>query len=136
MNWQTLQTNLAVEGYIASAELAMAVHIALNLERPILLEGEAGVGKTQIAKTLAAIHDTELIRLQCYEGLDAAAAIYEWNYQRQLLSIRASADTGTQLEDIETRIFSSAYLMERPLLRAIQQTKPPVLLIDEIDRAD
>lgn len=136
MNWQTLQTNLAAVGYIASAELSMAVHIALNLERPILLEGEAGVGKTQIAKTLAAIHDTELIRLQCYEGLDAAAAIYEWNYQRQLLSIRASADTGTQLEDIETRIFSSAYLMERPLLRAIKQAKPPVLLIDEIDRAD
>ena len=136
MNWQTLQTNLAAVGYIASAELAMAVHIALNLERPILLEGDAGVGKTQIAKTLAAIHDTELIRLQCYEGLDAAAAIYEWNYQRQLLSIRASADTGTQLEDIETRIFSSAYLMERPLLRAIKQAKPPVLLIDEIDRAD
>ena len=136
MTWQTLQTNLAAEGYIASAELAMAVHIALNLERPILLEGDAGVGKTQIAKTLATIHSTELIRLQCYEGLDAAAAIYEWNYQRQLLSIRASADTGTQLEDIETRIFSSAYLMERPLLRAIQQTKPPVLLIDEIDRAD
>ena len=136
MTWQTLQTNLATEGYIASAELAMAVHIALNLERPILLEGDAGVGKTQIAKTLATIHSTELIRLQCYEGLDAAAAIYEWNYQRQLLSIRASADTGTQLEDIETRIFSSAYLMERPLLRAIQQTKPPVLLIDEIDRAD
>ena len=136
MTWQTLQTNLAAEGYIASAGLAMAVHIALNLERPILLEGDAGVGKTQIAKTLATIYDTELIRLQCYEGLDAAAAIYEWNYQRQLLSIRASADTGTQLEDIETRIFSSAYLMERPLLRAIQQTKSPVLLIDEIDRAD
>ena len=136
MTWQTLQTNLAAEGYIASAGLAMAVHIALNLERPILLEGDAGVGKTQIAKTLATIYDTELIRLQCYEGLDAAAAIYEWNYQRQLLSIRASADTSTQLEDIETRIFSSAYLMERPLLRAIQQTKPPVLLIDEIDRAD
>ena len=136
MTWQTLQTNLAAEGYIASAELAMAVHIALNLERPILLEGDAGVGKTQIAKTLAAVHSTELIRLQCYEGLDAAAAIYEWNYQRQLLSIRASADTGTQLEDIETRIFSPAYLMERPLLRAIKQAKPPVLLIDEIDRAD
>ena len=136
MSWQTLQTNLAAEDYIASDGLAMAIDIALNLERPILLEGDAGVGKTQIAKTLATIYDTELIRLQCYEGLDAAAAIYEWNYQRQLLSIRASADTGTQLEDIETRIFSSAYLMERPLLRAIQQTKPPVLLIDEIDRAD
>lgn len=136
MSWQTLQTNLAAEGYIASAGLAMAAHIALNLERPLLLEGDAGVGKTQIAKTLATIYNTELIRLQCYEGLDAAAAIYEWNYQRQLLSIRASVDTGTQLDDIETRIFSSAYLMERPLLRAIQQTKPPVLLIDEIDRAD
>lgn len=136
MSWQTLQTNLAAEGYIASAGLAMAAHIALNLERPLLLEGDAGVGKTQIAKTLATIYNTELIRLQCYEGLDAAAAIYEWNYQRQLLSIRASVDTGTQLDDIETRIFSSAYLMERPLLHAIQQTKPPVLLIDEIDRAD
>lgn len=92
MNWQNLQTKLAGEGYIASSELAMAMHIALELERPILLEGDAGVGKTQIAKTLADIHNTELIRLQCYEGLDASAAIYEWNYQRQLLSIRAMAD--------------------------------------------
>jgi MoxR-like ATPase len=140
MNWQNLQTKLAGKGYIASSELAMAIHIALELERPILLEGDAGVGKTQIAKTLADIHNTELIRLQCYEGLDASAAIYEWNYQRQLLSIRAMAertgDSGNAIDDIETRIFSADYLMERPLLRAIQQKKPPVLLIDEIDRAD
>jgi len=127
MNWQNLQTKLAGKGYIASSELAMAIHIALELERPILLEGDAGVGKTQIAKTLADIHNTELIRLQCYEGLDASAAIYEWNYQRQLLSIRAMAertgDSGNAIDDIETRIFSADYLMERPLLRAIQQKK-------------
>ena len=144
MNWQNLQTKLAGEGYIAPPELAMALHIALELKRPILLEGDAGVGKTQIAKTLADIYDTELIRLQCYEGLDASAAIYEWNYQRQLLSIRAMAERdgehdgnrGTVIDDIETRIFSTDYLLERPLLRAIRQEKPPVLLIDEIDRAD
>ena len=144
MNWQNLQAKLASKGYIASSELAMALHIALALERPILLEGDAGVGKTQIAKTLAEVHETELIRLQCYEGLDASAAIYEWNYQRQLLSIRAMAErTGTRddnditaIDDIETRIFSANYLMERPLLRAIRQEKPPVLLIDEVDRAD
>ena len=148
MNWQNLQTKLAGEGYIAPPELAMALHIALELERPILLEGDAGVGKTQIAKTLADIYDTELIRLQCYEGLDASAAIYEWNYQRQLLSIRAMAERdgeragerdgnrGAVIDDIETRIFSADYLLERPLLRAIRQEKPPVLLIDEIDRAD
>jgi MoxR-like ATPase len=140
MNWQNLQSKLAGEGYIAPPELAMALHIALELERPILLEGDAGVGKTQIAKTLAEIHKTELIRLQCYEGLDASAAIYEWNYQRQLLSIRAMAgrdgDGSAVIDDIESRIFSADYLLERPLLRAIRQEKPPVLLIDEIDRAD
>jgi MoxR-like ATPase len=114
----------------------MAIHIALQLERPILLEGDAGVGKTQVAKTLAEIENTELIRLQCYEGLDAAAAIYEWNYQRQLLSIRASADSGASPDAIESRIFSREFLLERPLLRAIQQERRPVLLIDEIDRAD
>ena len=140
MNWQNLQSKLAGEGYIAPPELAMALHIALELERPILLEGDAGVGKTQIAKTLAEIYKTELIRLQCYEGLDASAAIYEWNYQRQLLSIRAMAgrdgDGSAVIDDIESRIFSADYLLERPLLRAIRQEKPPVLLIDEIDRAD
>ena len=136
MTWTNLKQRLDQAGYVASDELAMAIHIALHLERPILLEGDAGVGKTQIAKTLAEIENTELIRLQCYEGLDASAAIYEWNYQRQLLSIRASADSGAVAGEIESRIFSREFLLERPLLRAIQQPIPPVLLIDEIDRAD
>ena len=136
MTWTDLKTQLGEGGYVASDELAMAIHIALQLERPILLEGDAGVGKTQVAKTLAEIESTELIRLQCYEGLDAAAAIYEWNYQRQLLSIRAAADSGASAEAMEARIFSREFLLERPLLRAIQQDRPPVLLIDEIDRAD
>ena len=136
MTWTDLKTRLDDAGYVASDELAMAINIALQLERPILLEGDAGVGKTQIAKTLAEIEGTELIRLQCYEGLDAAAAIYEWNYQRQLLSIRASAGSDAATGEIENRIFSREFLLERPLLRAIQQEHPPVLLIDEIDRSD
>ena len=136
MSWQELKNKLSEHAYISNNELAMALFIARKLERPILLEGEAGVGKTQVAKTLSEVYKTELIRLQCYEGLDSAASIYEWNYQRQLLSIRASVDTGSELNDIESRIFSRSYLMERPLLRAIQQQRAPVLLIDEIDRAD
>ena len=136
MTWKNLKSRLGHAGYVSSDELSMAIYIALQLERPILLEGDAGVGKTQVAKTIAEIEDTELIRLQCYEGLDAAAAIYEWNYQRQLLSIRASADSGVSPDEIENRIFSREFLLERPLLRAIQQERPPVLLIDEIDRAD
>jgi len=136
MTWTELKKRLGDAAYVASDELAMAIHIALQLERPLLLEGDAGVGKTQVAKTLAEVRDTELIRLQCYEGLDATAAIYEWNYQRQLLSIRASADSGLAASDIEARIFSREFLLERPLLRAIQQARPPVLLIDEIDRSD
>ena len=104
------------------------------LRRPLLLEGEAGVGKTEVAKALAAAHATELIRLQCYEGLDQSAALYEWNYQRQLLSIQAHR--GEDADAIEDQIFSEKYLLERPLLAAIRRDKPPVLLIDEIDRAD
>lgn len=127
---------MAAQGYVASDDLAMAVHLALALGRPLLLEGAAGVGKTEVARVLAAVQDTRLIRLQCYEGLDAAQAIYEWNYQRQLLSIRAAADQGTSAGDIEDRIFSEDFLLERPLLAAIRQDTPPVLLIDEIDRAD
>lgn len=134
MTWTDLNSQLSDAGYVASDQLAMALHLALHLERPLLLEGAAGVGKTRIAKTLAEIRNTSLIRLQCYEGLDAAAALYEWNYQRQLLSIRAAQDqTG---EETEERIFSEKYLLRRPLLEAILQDDPPVLLIDEIDRAD
>lgn len=136
MQWTTRQTAMAEQGYIASDDLAMAVHLALSLGRPLLLEGAAGVGKTEVAHVLATICDTQLIRLQCYEGLDAAQAIYEWNYQRQLLTIRAAAEDGETGRSVEQRIFSEEFLLERPLLKAIRQPKPPVLLIDEIDRAD
>lgn len=125
---------LGAAGYIADSELATAISLMQMLRRPLLLEGEAGVGKTEVAKALAAIHDTELIRLQCYEGLDQSAALYEWNYQRQLLSIQAHR--GDSADDIEEQIFSEKYLLERPLLAAIRRDKPPVLLIDEVDRAD
>jgi MoxR-like ATPase len=125
--------SLAASGYIADAELATAVALMQLLRRPLLLEGEAGVGKTEVAKALAAVHNTELIRLQCYEGLDQAQALYEWNYQRQLLAIEAHRGHADAIED---HIFSEKYLLERPLLAAIRRLKPPVLLIDEIDRAD
>ena len=106
------------------------------LKRPLLLEGEAGVGKTEVAKALAALHGAELIRLQCYEGLDQNAALYEWNYQRQLLAIKAREGVGEDAERIEEHIFSEKYLLERPLLAAIRREQSPVLLIDEVDRAD
>ncbi len=125
---------LAKAGYIADRELATAVALMEFLRRPLLLEGEAGVGKTEVARALAAVHRTNLIRLQCYEGLDQSAALYEWNYQRQLLAIQASH--GRAATDIEDQIFSEKYLLERPLLAAIRQKKAPVLLIDEVDRAD
>lgn len=136
MTWTNLQTAMAEQGYVADDSLAMAVHLALSLGRPLLLEGAAGVGKTDMARVLASVQDTQLIRLQCYEGLDAAQAIYEWNYQRQLLSIRAAAEDGETGKMVEDRIFSQEFLLERPLLKAIQQDVAPVLLIDEIDRAD
>ncbi|MFT7058605.1 MAG: MoxR-like ATPase [Pseudorhodobacter sp.] len=135
-HWTELQTALGGTGYIASDDLAMALHIAISLGRPLLLEGAAGVGKTDIARSLAELKGCELIRLQCYEGLDASQAIYEWNYQRQLLSIRAAAEDGETGRAVEARIFSEEYLLERPLLKAIRRKVAPVLLIDEIDRAD
>jgi len=123
---------LAASGYIADGELATAISLMQLLRRPLLLEGEAGVGKTEVAKALAKVHATELIRLQCYEGLDQSAALYEWNYQRQLLAIQAHRGT----DSIEDQLFSEKYLLERPLLAAIRRAEAPVLLIDEIDRAD
>lgn len=136
MNWTDLQAAMAEQGYVASDDLAVGLHLALSLGRPMLLEGAAGVGKTEVARVLAAVQDTKLIRLQCYEGLDAQQAIYEWNYLRQLLAIRAAAEDGETGRAVEDRIFSKDYLLERPLLAAIQQDTAPVLLIDEIDRAD
>jgi MoxR-like ATPase len=134
--WTDLQTTLGGVGYVASDDLSVALQLALSLGRPLLLEGAAGVGKTEIARSLSVVKDTQLIRLQCYEGLDAAQAIYEWNYKRQLLTIRAAAEDGETGKQVEDRIFSRDFLLERPLLAAITQDAPPVLLIDEIDRAD
>jgi MoxR-like ATPase len=137
MTRRDLMERLAGTGYVAGEPLAMALHLALRLGRPLLLEGEAGVGKTALAAALAEIEGARLIRLQCYEGLDAASAIYEWNYQRQLLAIRATEASGEEsAEALEERLFSERYLLRRPLLEAILQDEPPVLLIDEIDRAD
>ena len=127
--------SLVEAGYIADAELATAIAIMQLLQRPLLLEGEAGVGKTEVAKALAKVHGTELIRLQCYEGLDQSAALYEWNYQRQLLAIEAHRGSSDP-DRIEDEVFSERYLLERPLLAAIRRQTAPVLLIDEIDRAD
>jgi MoxR-like ATPase len=121
-------------GYIPDRDLATAVWLMETLSRPLLLEGEAGVGKTEVAKALALAHNTRLIRLQCYEGLDQSAALYEWNYQRQLLAIKARE--GGDADAVEEHIFSEKYLLERPLLAAIRQLVSPVLLIDEVDRAD
>ncbi|MGB3389622.1 MAG: MoxR family ATPase [Pseudaminobacter sp.] len=133
-----IATRLADAGYVADAELATAIAIMQLLKRPLLLEGEAGVGKTEVAKALATVHGTDVIRLQCYEGLDQSSALYEWNYQRQLLAIEAykSAMGGGDPDRIEDQVFSEKYLLERPLLAAIRRNEPPVLLIDEVDRAD
>jgi MoxR-like ATPase len=131
---EEISGKLAEAGYIADRDLATAVWLMDFLKRPLLLEGEAGVGKTEVAKALAKVHGAELIRLQCYEGLDQNAALYEWNYQRQLLAIKARE--GEDADAIEEHIFSEKYLLERPLLAAIRRRDPPVLLIDEVDRAD
>lgn len=131
-----LQATLRNQTYVADRGLATAVFLALKLKRPLFLEGEPGVGKTEIAKVLAQLLDTDLIRLQCYEGLDVNQAVYEWNYTRQMLHIRLLESRGERAQEAE--LFGDEYLLERPLLRAIRQTavKPPVLLIDELDRSD
>jgi MoxR-like ATPase len=131
-----LQQRLQEAGYIAERPLAATLLLMDELKRPLLLEGEAGVGKTEIAKVLARLHGTDCIRLQCYEGLDVHAAMYEWNYQRQLLAIRLLEQDGRSVEAKEQDIFSERYLLRRPLLESIWRERPVVLLIDEIDRAD
>jgi MoxR-like ATPase len=128
---------MARVGYVADEAIATAVFLSREMRKPLLVEGEAGGGKTELAKVLAAILDTELIRLQCYEGLDVNTALYEWNYPRQLLRVRMAEQDGRGAAEIEGLIFDRAYLLERPLLRAITRREgPPVLLVDEIDRAD
>ena len=134
-----LQEALGRQQYIAERALAVSIYLALRLKRPLFLEGEAGVGKTEVAKVLAAALDTSLIRLQCYEGLDVSQAVYEWNYPRQLLEIRM-IEIARDLDRAAAthELFTETFLIKRPLLRAIEQTRQraPVLLIDEIDRAD
>jgi MoxR-like ATPase len=123
-------------GYVADAPIATAVYLARSMAKPLLVEGDAGVGKTEIAKVLAAVLGTELIRLQCYEGLDVNTALYEWNYQHQLLRLRIAEREAADSATLERTIFGREFLLERPLLRAITRAVSPVLLIDEIDRAD
>lgn len=130
------QQRLAHAGYVAELPLVAALLLMQDLQRPLLLEGDAGVGKTEIAKVLSATLATRLIRLQCYEGLDAHSAMYEWNYQRQLLAIKLLENDDSAVETKEQGIFSERYLLRRPLLEAISCEQAPVLLIDEIDRAD
>jgi MoxR-like ATPase len=125
------------ESYIADAAVSTSVWLATALGKPLLVEGHAGVGKTEIAKVLARALETDLIRLQCYEGLDASSALYEWNYPRQMLRLKMEEGTGLSLEEKEASIFSEAFLLKRPLLQAISHAgRAPVLLIDEVDRAD
>ena len=131
-----LQEELARAGYIAEAPLAAALLLMQDLGRPLLLEGDAGVGKTEVAKVLANVRHARLIRLQCYEGLDAHTAMYEWNYQRQLLAIKLLEEDERGIAEKEQDIFSERYLLKRPLLEAISTDTPAVLLIDEVDRAD
>ena len=132
-----LQAALRKEMYVADRGLAMSVYLALQLRRPLFLEGEAGVGKTEVAKALSSALGARLIRLQCYEGLDVSQAVYEWNYSRQLLHIRLlEASGGVDRQDAERELFSEEFLVKRPLLQALEGAGPTVLLIDELDRAD
>ncbi len=138
----TVLERLGEQNYFADRGLATSIFLAAELERPLLLEGDAGVGKTEVAKVVAAITSADLIRLQCYEGIDVSQALYEWNYTRQLLHLRTAEATGTaqasSSDDLEDELFTDRFLIRRPLLQAIDHRSavPPVLLIDEVDRAD
>ena len=135
-NLESVNFSLVNQGYIADPNITMGIFLAQKLQRPLLVEGPPGVGKTEIAKVLAKANNTELIRLQCYEGLNAEQALYEWNYQRQLLALKMMESETLSIQQKEDFIFSKDYLLERPLLKAITREKAPVLLIDEVDRAD
>src|SRR5918911_3203282 len=133
-----VQDALRAQRYVAGRELATTVFLSVKLDKPLLLEGEAGVGKTEVAKVLSAALSAPLIRLQCYEGIDVSQAVYEWAYARQMLHIRLLESSGADRGLMEKEIFSPAFLVKRPLLQAIEADgdRPPVLLIDEIDRSD
>ena len=135
MNLETLKQKMDQAHYIYDDTLAVTLHVALALGRPLLIEGAAGVGKTEIAKVMASALDRDLVRLQCYEGLDESKALYEWNYQKQLLSIQVNMNAQDR-DELTKSLFSDDYLLERPLLQSIRSEKPVVLLIDEIDKAD
>jgi MoxR-like ATPase len=136
MDAATIRARFRDRGFIIDDAFATALQIALALEKPLLIEGPAGVGKTETAKVLADTLETRLIRLQCYEGLDAMTALYEWNYPHQMLRARLSETEDASLEEREAQIFSERFLLKRPLLEAITEDRSPVLLIDEVDRAD
>ena len=133
---EAVRAGLRRANYITNERVETAIFLALALEKPLLIEGPAGSGKTEVAKVLAEMLATELIRLQCYEGLDEARALYEWNYQKQLLRLQADEHQGKRWEDLSEHLFSREYLLERPLLKAISSPRKIVLLIDEIDKAD
>jgi MoxR-like ATPase len=133
---EQVQDLLSAQGYITEKPIVLSMFLSMRLGKPLLVEGPAGVGKTEIAKVMAKALDTDLIRLQCYEGLDANHALYEWNYQQQLLYLKLEEGLSIDLAEREKNIFSEKFLLKRPLLQAITHHKAPVLLIDEIDRAD
>ena len=135
MTLEELKQKMDAAGYVYDDTMATVLYVALLLGRPLLIEGDAGVGKTEIAKVMASALDRELVRLQCYEGLDESKALYEWNYQKQLLSIQVNREA-QQREALMDSLFSEEYLLERPLLKSIRAQQPVVLLIDEVDKAD
>jgi MoxR-like ATPase len=136
MTLEQVRQGLRAARYITTPRVEIALFLALTLEKPLLAEGPAGAGKTELGKVLAQLLDTELVRLQCYEGLDEARALFEWNYQKQLLRIQADRAEGRTWDDVSSHIFSREFLLERPLLRAIVAPRRVVLLIDEVDKAD